>query len=712
MALLNIFFKKQFIFLMFFIFLFHSKDLSSQEKDTIDFLLELSLEELMNIKIFSATKEEQKISEAPATISMITSLQIKRRGYVSVGEALESLPGIDVLNDHSQYNVGVRGVNSGMRASSRIIKVMIDNQAVSFRATSENFLGQELIPISVVERIEVIRGPSSALYGANAYLTVINIITKLGEDIDGVNISGNIGNIQNNLSYNGSATIGKKWENISFTTSFSTSYANRSGLSPLNVPNKNFYANDSISSNDISKPMSIFSKLNIGNIKKIGLFSIDFNYQNMDTYGEFLDWGTLSHKNHVSMHNMYIRTQYQKEINGKLNVHIQTAYSKGDPNDNEKLIINEIGLCDWITRDLGYKAIDFNVELAYRFSENNNMKIGMDYANEDQTLQTYYYNYFDKPRLPKEDKILGNTNFINTGIYLQNVSYPLNFSENKILKKTSLTLGLRGDIHNIYENKLNYRLGLVIPFNNDKYVKLLYGTSFKAPASNQLYTTLLKPGYITENPNLEPENANTLELVVGYKLTKKISFLINGYMTNIKDKIELVKSGYNVYADNINKINSYGFESEILFVNKNISSYINYSYQYSTVAQDDKGNKDENVFTKLYPKNMVKFGTNYAVPKIFLNFNLEAQYIDERIASEQNIFSNDAIYKEEYSLDSYILMNFTLSTQNLNLLFSKETIFKFKVYNLLDTKYYYPGFRNFDIPALNRYFIFSITQNF
>ena len=84
----------------------------------------------MNINIITASKRTETISEAPAIISVITSLQIRQRGYRTVAEALESLPGIDILNDHLQYNAGIRGINSGMRAWSRIVKVMIDNQPV------------------------------------------------------------------------------------------------------------------------------------------------------------------------------------------------------------------------------------------------------------------------------------------------------------------------------------------------------------------------------------------------------------------------------------------------------------------------------------------------------------------------------------------------------------------------------------------------------
>jgi outer membrane receptor protein involved in Fe transport len=217
------------------------------------------------------------------------------------------------------------------------------------------------------------------------------------------------------------------------------------------------------------------------------------------------------------------------------------------------------------------------------------------------------------------------------------------------------------------------------------------------------------PGDVIGNADLKPENANTAEIVIGTSFLKYFNLLINGYMTNIENKVEFVKIGTNVFADNVNKINSLGFENELIFVYNKLSSYLTFSYQSSTIIQDD--NQIEIIFTKLYPPLMVKTGINYGIPKYFLNMNLEGQYIDSRTASYQNIFAFDPIYKEEYCLDSYFVMNFTLSTQNLKLIGSKETILKFKISNLLNTIYYYPGFKNFDIPCLNRYFTISITQN-
>ena len=153
----------------------YEKELEAEEEAFYYFYLD-------DQSVITATKKEQKASQAPAIIMVITAQQIKERGYSTIGEALESVAGIDLIHDGLQYNLGIRGINGGMRAGSRIVKLMIDGQPVSYRPSSENLLGEELIPISVVEKIEVIRGPGSALYGANAFLGVINIITKKSQN--------------------------------------------------------------------------------------------------------------------------------------------------------------------------------------------------------------------------------------------------------------------------------------------------------------------------------------------------------------------------------------------------------------------------------------------------------------------------------------------------------------------------------------------------
>ena len=149
---------------------------------------DLDLAALMNLdsQVTSATKIAQSISEAPAIIAVITRKDLADRGYDSVAEALGALPGFFVNSDYILPDVGIRGISGELRGGSRLIKVMLNGHPVSFRSETTNWLNGALVPIDAIDRIEVIRGPGSALYGANAFLGVVNIITRKATTVDGV----------------------------------------------------------------------------------------------------------------------------------------------------------------------------------------------------------------------------------------------------------------------------------------------------------------------------------------------------------------------------------------------------------------------------------------------------------------------------------------------------------------------------------------------
>ncbi len=242
--------------LVVFFFFFGLAYAQTEEVDIFD----LSFEELANIKIISATQREQTIGEAPAIISIITRQEIKDRGYQTVGEALNSVAGLDPLHDRFQYNLGIRGINGGMRAWSRIVKLMIDGQPVAYRSSSENFLGKELIPVNIVERIEIVRGPGSALYGSNAFLGVINIITLRSELSNWAEVSGQIGSSQFINGDGSSIAVGGRSGGFNFIAAGSFNKSDISGQTPVNVPGSEIYGSNAKSVNDISRNRSLFVK--------------------------------------------------------------------------------------------------------------------------------------------------------------------------------------------------------------------------------------------------------------------------------------------------------------------------------------------------------------------------------------------------------------------------------------------------------------------
>ncbi|MGC4067227.1 MAG: TonB-dependent receptor plug domain-containing protein [Polyangiaceae bacterium] len=229
----------------------------AQEKDrTVD---ELNLVKLLNVQVSTATKTSESMDEAPAVITVVTREDIHRWGYRNIGEVLSHCVGFFAVDDHIQPNVGVRGMNGGLGAESGAIKVMIDGRSVAYRTTSGNWLGAELIPLESIRQIEIIRGPASALYGADAFLGVVNIITESPDDARPVRarlLTGFTGaNLSNQVDVVGNAKAG----NFDFLVGAVAEYGSRSGLrmpSESPSPNVPAYADERVDANNLESAVA------------------------------------------------------------------------------------------------------------------------------------------------------------------------------------------------------------------------------------------------------------------------------------------------------------------------------------------------------------------------------------------------------------------------------------------------------------------------
>jgi iron complex outermembrane recepter protein len=146
-------------------------------------LLDLSLEELMEIEVTSASKKSQHLTDAPAAIFVIKQEDIKRSGATSIPDALRMAPGLDVGRiDSNKWAVSSRGFNG--RFANKLL-VLIDGRSIYTQAFSGIYWENQDVLLEDVDRIEVIRGPGAALWGANAVNGVINIITKHSKETKG-----------------------------------------------------------------------------------------------------------------------------------------------------------------------------------------------------------------------------------------------------------------------------------------------------------------------------------------------------------------------------------------------------------------------------------------------------------------------------------------------------------------------------------------------
>ncbi|MEY2931329.1 MAG: hypothetical protein RL033_2078, partial [Pseudomonadota bacterium] len=190
----------------------------------------MDLLQLLNVEVSTASKTAERVADAPAIITVITSEEIARWGYRSVAEALQHVVGFYLIDDHVLPNAGVRGVAGGLGAESGSIKVMIDGASVAFRSTSGNWLGVELIPLGSVRQIEVIRGPASALYGADAFLGVVNIITLPPDELPLIGARGHVGVVGEHVGGQFDVVSGKRWGNLDLLLGAAGEIQDRSGL--------------------------------------------------------------------------------------------------------------------------------------------------------------------------------------------------------------------------------------------------------------------------------------------------------------------------------------------------------------------------------------------------------------------------------------------------------------------------------------------------
>jgi iron complex outermembrane recepter protein len=164
-------------------------------------LLQLSIEDLMNIEITSVSHKGQRAGDVAASVSVITQDDIRRSGMTTVAELLRLVPGVQVAEINSnKWAVAVRGFNNLFADK---LLVLVDGRTVYDRLNSGNFWESLNIPLDQIERIEVVRGPGGATWGANAVNGVIQIVTKSAADLPGSAVSVGAG------TFDGTAVAGR-----------------------------------------------------------------------------------------------------------------------------------------------------------------------------------------------------------------------------------------------------------------------------------------------------------------------------------------------------------------------------------------------------------------------------------------------------------------------------------------------------------------------
>lgn len=632
------------------VFLF-SASLFAQDQ-SLDELLDLELSELMNIEIVSASKTLQKISEVPATVRVITAAQIQSNGYFTLEEALSGLPGFQFRN--------MLGFNSyvfqrGAPSQNNLILVLIDGIQIN-ELNSGGFYGGGQYNLADVERIEVVYGPASALYGTNAVSGIVNIITKNSKENRGLRAGALYGSF-NTISTDAGYGYYNEQNDFGFCLSAMYKSSEKADLGGAKGDN-NWSENMENFEDDYSLNLKLNYKKFIAGINYLNKQSSASTYYK-SSGTEYRDKGTLWNIRFV---NAYLKHQYdftqEWMLSSKLYFRDATVI------DNSILIVTD-------SAQIGYyrpnNLFGFETLLNFKPDERLNITGGVVFESERLASgysKTYSASAEEKPAKPSAPATESNSLF---SLYLQ--------AQYFLFKPLSLTAGARYDNSSVYDQVLTPRIGLV--YNKKRLTaKLLYMEAFRAP----------KPWDYNDglgNLNLKPEEMKSVEFSGTYSLSEQIRFDISVYRNLLEEMLAKHYIGDDWRWVNEGILYTDGLEAVMEYRSAKVSAYLNYTY-------NDSYDEDKRQIFEI-AKHSANVGFVYSFYKN-ISLSMRGNYLGKR-KNPKTI----SVTGSEYIGEAFVFHS-TLSLMNIHG-FNFYLIAK----NLFNTKYFHTSNRGTKEWYIERY---------
>lgn len=630
----------KFVFMIFVIHL--TAIFINAQVSEIDKLLELDLESLSNISIISATKTLSTINEVPSTVRVISEKTIKKHGYLTLEDALASLPGFQFRN--------IVGFNSyvfqrGIPNQNNLILLLVDGIQVN-ELNSGGFYAGGQFNLDNVSQIEVIYGPSSALYGTNAISGIINIITKDAQDYEGLSLTGLYGSFN---TYNASASYGyfDETSDFGFRISGMIKSSEKADLKEENGDYNWTREMENFEDDYSLEIKSTYKNLQFGVLYQNKQSSRSTNYKSIGT--GYLDKNTLWN---ISFLNSYLK--FQQEFSENIKLSSTVFYRNSTLNDNSVAFVTD-------SFQVGHYRPGnlWGLENMITYLPLERLKLIGGIQFEYETLSkdfsiTYSTSPDEKPPVPGSPKSESN-NLLS--LYIQ--------GQYQLLDILELYIGARYDRSSFYHNVFTPRLGLV--FNRDRLtVKILYSEAYRAPKPWD-YT------FGSGNLKLNPEEIRSYEAATIYEISKNILFGMAIYHNKYYNLLTLNTNGSDINFINRGKANTLGSEFTFEYNSNNFNAFFNYTYNLS---EDENGNELPEI-----SKHVSNAGITYS-PVDEIGISLRGTYLGKR--------KNPAAIsmKSNEYVDEAFILNSSISYTGI-----KHTRFSLIVNNLLDQKYFHTSNR-------------------
>ncbi len=338
--------------------------------------LSMGLEDLMNIEVTSAFKRPQSLKDTAAAVFVITQEDIRRSGATHVADLLRMVPGVDVAQGYSNtWAVSIRGFNEEYYTSK--ILLLIDGRSVYSAIFPTVNWSENDIPLEEIERIEVVRGPGGAVWGANAVNGIINIITKKAEDTQGLHLSFGGGNEERGFGY---LRYGGRVGDNTFYRLYLNGISRDSSAGTTSFKTKDDWYDyrgggrvDWYGTND---EVSLFGDL---------YWSRQATSRNIYSY--YPPYKTR-HNSHMNISNGDVNLKWTHHLSNGSTFSLRSYYQYSD----------------WNRYDFNSRVDTFDIEAQYLFSpiKHHSLMVGAGYRLDDEDVDATWYMAFDNPHRKDE----------------------------------------------------------------------------------------------------------------------------------------------------------------------------------------------------------------------------------------------------------------------------------------------------------------------
>jgi iron complex outermembrane receptor protein len=608
-------------------------------------LTELDLEQLLNIEVvFAASKRAQQPRDVPSFVSVVTAAEIKTHGYRTLADVLQTLPSFYVSNDRNYSYVGVRGFERSGDYNTRIL-LLLNGLRTNDNVYDLAFVGEEfIVDVDMIERVEVIRGPSAAVYGSSAFFAVINVVTKEGSRLQGGEVAATAASFG---TFAGRASYGRTFANdvdVLVSASYSDGKGQRLYFPEFDAPSTNNGVADGADREDFHKLFASvikgdfsFQASNVSREKGIptGAFGVLFN----DERSRTIDGLTLAS---LSYHRSFSRAaSLTTRLHGG-----RYTYSGAFAYDPGLAASREGATGEWWGVD---------VDAAHTFLSRHFLTVGVEYRDNFRQDQK---NFDPEPYVLYADVRNSSTRW---GMFVQD--------EIKLLQVLMLYTGVRFDRYEAFGSTTSPRVGLIYTPDAATTVKVLAGRAFRAPNEFELH---FQSSQFKANPRLEPERIETLELVAQHFIGRGIQISASTFRNRLSALVtqQIDPTGnYRLVFQNAEQIESQGVELGLeMNRGRGVTGQLTYSFQ---VTED----LATGVELANSPRHMVKLQLLAPLAAKRVTAGLDAQYVGTRRTLAEN------------TAPGYVVTNLSMLTPRTFGLFDVSAT----AYNLFDVEYGNPG---------------------